>query len=313
MIHADKVTVTGCNGFLGKSLCKYLCSSNYDVIGTVRDDSRSVNDFECVSVGAIDSDTDWNPALRGRNVVVHLAGRAHVLRDRFDKPINEFRRVNTLGTIRLAQQAIDQGISRFIFISTIGVNGFCSKGTPFSVDSYEAPHSPYAISKLEAELSLKKLVANTSMELVIIRPPAIYGEGAPGDFGLITKAINKGVPLPFSSVNNRRSLIYLHNLTSFIEVCIKSDQAANRLFIVDDNEDLSTPDIITLVGCFIDKSPKMVNIPKWFLRLIFFILGRNKTGDSLLSDLQLDSNYAREVLNWVPPYNPRDIVSLMKY
>ena len=312
MTHANKVTVTGSNGFVGQALCKYLCEINYDVIGTVRDDSKSNSDYKCVPIGEIDSHTDWRPALRGRNTVVHLAGRAHVLRDRLNSPINEFRRINTLGTINLAQQAIELGISRFIFISSIGVNGFVSKGTPFSVDSHEEPHSPYAVSKFEAELSLKKLVSNTTMELVIIRPPAIYGEGAPGNFGLIIKAVNKGIPLPFGFINNRRSLIFLHNLTSFIEICIKSDQAANQLFIVNDNEDLSTPDIINLMGSFTDKNPKIINIPKWFLRLTFSILGQKKTGDSLLSDLQLDSSYARKALNWEPPYNPRNLITSMK-
>ena len=190
MIHANKVVVTGCNGFVGQALCKYLCDINYDVIGSVRDDSKFIRDFKCISIGGIDSDTDWSPVLRGRNTVVHLAGRVHVVRDRSNNPINEFRRVNTLGTINLAQQSIEHGISRFIFISSIGVNGSVSKGLPFSEDSQEEPHSPYAMSKLEAEISLKKLVSNSPMELVIIRSPAIYGENAPGNLGLIIKAIN---------------------------------------------------------------------------------------------------------------------------
>ena len=312
MTYANKVTVTGCNGFVGQALCKYLCDINYDVIGTVRDESRSTSDYKCVPVGEIDSDTDWRPALRGQNTVVHLAGRAHILRDRSKDSLTEFRRVNTLGTINLAQQAIEFGISRFIFISTIGVNGFVSKDNSFSERSNEEPHSPYAISKFEAELSLKKLVSNTPMELVIIRPPAIYGESAPGNFGLIIKAINKGIPLPFANINNKRSLIYLHNLTSFIEICIVNERAANRLFIVDDNEDLSTPDIINLMGSFADKNPKIIKTPIWFLRLIFGILGRKKTGHSLLSDLQLDSSYTREHLNWKPPFNPRNIITMMK-
>ena len=147
MMHVNKVTVTGCNGFVGQALCKYLCDNNYDVIGTVRDESKSTGDYKCVPLGEINSDTDWRPALCGRNTVVHLAGRAHLLRDRSKKSLTEFRRINTLGTINLAQQAIELGISRFIFISTIGVNGFVSKGAPFSVDSHEAPHSPYALSK----------------------------------------------------------------------------------------------------------------------------------------------------------------------
>ena len=272
----------------------------------------AIRDFKCVSLGEIDLDTDWSPALRGRDTVVHLAGRAHVLRDGSNSPISEFRRVNTLGTINLAQQAIKYGISRFIFISSVGVNGFISKGNPFSVDSLEAPHSPYAKSKFEAELSLKKLVSNSQMELVIIRSPAIYGESAPGNFGLITKAINKGIPLPFANVSNKRSLIYLQNLTSFIEACIINHKAANKLFIVDDNEDLSTPDIINLMGSFTDKNPKIFKIPTWFLRLIFAIIGQKKIGDSLLSNLQLDSSYARKTLNWEPPYNPRAFITSMK-
>ena len=310
-MYADKkITVTGSSGFIGSALCSHLSLSGYDLIGTVRSESIVKSNFRSIAVGEIDGNTDWSAALRGRSTVVHLAGRAHVLRDGCDDPLSEFRRVNTVGSINLAKQAIESGITRFIFISSISCNGFITTGNRFSIDSQAAPHSPYAVSKLEAETELKKLAAGKKMELVIVRPPAVYGADSPGNFRLLARAIKKGIPLPFLCVDNRRSFIHVRNLVSFIEACIISQGLEDELFIVDDNEDLSTPEMIELMAVFLEKEPKMMRVPIWMLRLLFSVAGRSKTGDSLLSDLQLDSTYARERLDWSPPFNPKKVIKV---
>jgi nucleoside-diphosphate-sugar epimerase len=304
-----KILVTGANGFLGRSICEYLLLKGYDIVGAVRDNSRSVAGIKNVHVGEIDRATNWGESLTGCDVVVHLAGRAHVLKESSNDPSSDFREVNTLGSLNLAKQAIASGISRFVFVSSIGVNGAVTKNARFCVDSVVGPHSPYAVSKLEAEVGLKQLLRNSSTELVIIRPPAIYGKNAPGNIGLIEKAIRLGVPLPFGSVNNKRSLIHLINLSDFIEVCINHPKAANDLFVVDDNHDLSTAEIIRLMGAIVGVPARMFRFPEIMIKLLFTLIGRRKAGDSLLLDLQVDSEYARKLLNWSPPIDPKDLIN----
>ncbi|MDG1164693.1 MAG: NAD-dependent epimerase/dehydratase family protein, partial [Porticoccaceae bacterium] len=284
-----KVLVTGANGFLGRSVCEHLLLKGYDIVGAVRDSSRSVARIENVLVGEIDRATNWSEALKGCDVVVHLAARAHLVRETSNDPCRDFKEVNTLGSLNLAKQAITSGISRFVFVSSIGVNGAITKGSPFCVESAVEPHSPYAVSKLEAEVGLMQLVRNSSMELVIIRPPAIYGQNAPGNFGLIEKAVRWRVPLPFGSLNNKRSLIHLINLSDFIEVCVIHPKAANELFIVADNHDLSTAEIIRVMGTIVGVPAKIFRFPVIMIKLFFTLIGRRKAGDSLLLDLQVDS------------------------
>lgn len=312
MKNKKNVLITGANGFVGKSLYRYLRNLNYNVIGAVRNDIVSRYGQKVFSVGTIDSNTDWEKALQGIDTVVHLAARTHIMNETLKNPLSEFLEVNCQGTINLARQCISQGVSRFIFISSIGVNGFRTDEKVFSVDSKPMPHSPYAVSKFEAENSLKELVNNSSMDLVIIRPPAIYGKNAPGNFGAIAKMISKGIPLPLDGIDNKRSLIHLDNLTSFIEVCINNDKAANRLFIVSDDEDLSTTDTIELIGYVLNKSPKMFKMPKWAIRIALIFIGRKKSADSLLSNLQVDIRYAKHLLDWTPPFNPRNLINTKK-
>ena len=301
--------MTGANGFLGLSVCEYLLLSGHDIVGAIRDNSRPVPSVVNVVVSDIDRSTNWEASLTGCDVVVHLAGRAHVLAESSNDPLREFREVNTLGSLNLAKQAIVAGVSRFVFMSSIAVNGAVTRAGSFSVDSEVKPHSPYAVSKLEAEVGLKELVRNSSMELVIIRPPAIYGQNAPGNFGLIEKAIRRGVPLPFGSVNNKRSLIHLINLSDFIEVCVNHPMAAGQLFIVDDNHDFSTAEIIQVMGAISSVPARVFRFPRIIISLIFRLTGQKKTADSLLLDLQVDSNYARTVLSWSPPLDPIDLIN----
>ena len=303
-----KILVTGSNGFVGQALCEALRFSGYDVLGSVRDRSLAIEGQDYILVDSLDSETEWSQALECRDVVVHLAGRAHMLNDEAADPLEAFRRTNTIGTLNLAEQAANSGVSRFIFLSSIGVNGAATSGMPFNVDDSPSPHSPYAVSKLEAEIGLRAIAKRTSLDVVIIRPPAIYGKNAPGNFGLIEKFIRIGIPLPVGSINNKRSLVAIENVVSFIAVCIEHNKAVNKLFFVSDNEDLSTREIVQLMGKIIGKKPKIVKLPLKFLWFMFKRLDRQKSGGSLMLDLQLDIDHSLELLGWSPPFSPKVVI-----
>jgi nucleoside-diphosphate-sugar epimerase len=301
----NKILVTGSNGFVGKALCQTLRSRGDNYVGSVRDKALGTKGQDCIIVESVDANTDWRKALDGCDTVVHLAGRAHILNDNTADPLAAFRLTNTQGTLNLAEQAAECGVSRFIFLSSIGVNGAVTSGIPFRSDDVPFPHSPYAVSKLEAEIGLRGIAKRTSLDVVIIRPPAIYGKNAPGNFGLIEKFIKYGIPLPFGSIDNKRSLVAIENIVSFITVCIENQRAENGLFLVSDDYDLSTLEIVELMGKLIGKNPKTVKLPLKLLWCIFTILGKRKAAVSLMADLQLDVDRSRELLEWSPPFSPR--------
>mgnify|MGYP006087232509 CR=1 FL=1 len=193
-------------------------------------------------------------------------------------------------------------------MSSIGVNGAVTSGQPFSSNDSPSPHSAYAASKLEAEIGLQLISKKTDMEVVIIRSPAIYGKNAPGNFGIIERFIKYGLPLPVGSIANKRSLVAIENIVSFITVCIEHQKAANELFLVSDNEDLSTLEVVELMGKLIGKKPKTIKLPLRFLWFVFTVLGKQKSGVSLMSDLQLDIGRSRELLDWSPPFSPRALI-----
>lgn len=301
----EKILVTGSSGFVGKALCQKLRYRGNDFIGSVRDKSTEIKGQEHIIVESLDADTDWRKALDGCDTVVHLAARAHILNDNIADPITAFRQTNTEGTLNLAEQAAKSGVSRFIFLSSIGVNGAMTSGIPFSPNDVPSPHSPYAVSKLEAEIGLRQLASRSGLEVVIIRSPAIYGKNAPGNFGLIEKFIRYGIPLPFGSIDNKRSLVAIENIVSFIIECIENQNARNQLFFVSDNDDLSTSEIVDLMGKLIGKNAKTLNFPIKVLRIMFSILGKRKAAVSLMEDLQMDVNRSLELLEWSPPFSPR--------
>jgi len=308
MTNRNRILVTGANGFVGKQLCQELRSASYDLLTSVRDSSRAIIGQEHVVVGNLDADAQWGKALEVRDTVIHLAGRAHVLNDNVADPLAAFRLINTLGTLNLAEQAAASGVSRFIFLSSIGVNGAVTSGLPFTFNDSPYPHSPYAVSKLEAEVGLLLIGKRTNMDIVIIRSPAIYGVNAPGNFGLIEKFIRYGIPLPVGSIDNKRSLVAIKNLVNFITLCVEHPKAANELFLVSDNEDLSTLEVVKLMGKLAGKNPKIAKFPLRFLQFIFNIIGKRKVGESLMSDLQLDIDRSLELLGWSPPFNPRVLI-----
>ena len=303
-----KILVTGSSGFLGNALCKKLRSNNYNVLGSVRNKSLLKTKENSIYIKSLDINTNWKEALKGCNVVIHLAARAHILNDKVSNPLEEYRKINKEGTLNLAKQAVDSGVSRFIFISSIGVNGTVTSNTKLTPDDIPSPHSPYAISKLEAEQELIDLANNTSLEVVIIRSPAIYGPNAPGNFGMLEKFIKKGVPLPVGKINNKRSLVAIENIVSFIEVCINHKNAINNVLFVSDNNDLSTLDVVKIISKMNNRKPKIVNLPIRFIWFMVKLLGKQKVGDSLMSDLQLDVSKSIESLDWNPPFNPKTII-----
>lgn len=304
----NKILVTGSNGFVGETLCQELHAGGYDLLRSVRDSSLAVGGARYIVVDSLDADTQWRRALEGCTTVIHLAGRAHILNDKVADPLVAFRVVNVSGTLNLAEQAAAFGVSRFIFLSSIGVNGSMTSGQPFNPDDIPLPHSPYAVSKLEAETGLLDIAKRTNLDIVIIRSPAIYGINAPGNFGLIEKFIKCGIPLPVGSIHNKRSLVAIKNLVNFIALCIDHEKAANELFFVSDNEDLSTLEVVKLMGKLLGKKPIITKFPLVCLWFIFNILGKQKAGESLMTDLQLDIGRSREVLGWSPPFNPKELI-----
>jgi nucleoside-diphosphate-sugar epimerase len=257
---------------------------------------------EPVSVGDIASDTDWRSAVRGVDAVVHTAARVHVMRDTDADPSAAFRRVNVYATLRLAKQAAEAGVKRFIFLSSIKVNGEETlPGAPFRADDVPDALGPYAASKLEAEKELRRLSTSSEMQVVIIRPPLVYGPGVKANFRSMMTWLRRGVPLPFGALTmNRRSLVALDNLVDLIVTCIAHPNAGNETFLVSDGEDLSTADLLIRLGAALQHPARLISLPAPLVALAARPLGR-EVARRLLASLQVDIAKTRDLLGWVPP------------
>ncbi|WP_018951797.1 SDR family oxidoreductase [Thioalkalivibrio sp. AKL12] len=296
-----RALVTGATGFVGSGLVDRLDADGVAVRGALRSEVAAAGSFEPVMVGSIDGATDWGDALAGMEAVVHLAARVHVLDEPGTDPLEAFRRVNVEGTLRLARQAAEAKVRRFVFVSSIGVNGN-ETVRPLTEGDPPSPQEPYAVSKREAEDGLRGLAAETGMELVIIRPPLVYGPGAPGNFGSLLRWVHKGVPLPLgAATQNRRSLVALDNLVDLIVTCLEHPAAAGETFLVADGEDVSTAGLLRKVGDALERPARLVPVPVWMLRAGAAALGKGEMARRLLGSLQVDASKAREVLGWVPP------------
>lgn len=239
--------------------------------------------------------------LMGCDVVVHLAGRAH-LKDEIDTdPLSEYRLANVDVTLNLVRAAALAGVKRFVFISSVGVNGAETFGIPFMAEDAASPHSPYAISKYEAELGLKALTSQAEMEFVIIRPPLVYGPNAPGNFGSLMRWLKRGLPLPLGAVENKRSFVALENLVDLILVCSKHPSAANQTFLVSDGEDISTTDLLRRLGTAIGKPARLLPVPERWLAFGAQLLGKREMFQSLCGSLRVDISKTRTLLDWKPP------------
>lgn len=296
------VLVTGATGFIGRALVTALAGTDrFEVRAAGRAGRTAASPVQWVAVGDIDGDTEWRPALSGVEIVVHLAARAHIMRDTHDAPLAEFRRVNVDGTMNLARQAEAQGVRRFVFVSSIGVNGNHTSERPFSERDPAAPAEAYAVSKLEAEQGLATLAGSGAMEVVVVRPPLVHGPGAPGNFGRLQRLVSRAPLLPLGATHNRRSLVGLDNLVDFIMTCMEHPAAANETFLVSDGEDLSTTDLIRLLSRALGRSPWLVPVPPGLLTVAATVLGRREMAERLLGSLQVDISKARQRLGWHPP------------
>ncbi|WP_336316351.1 SDR family oxidoreductase [Stutzerimonas stutzeri] len=298
-----RVMVTGANGFVGYRLMHAFRRHSH-VIGVpcVRRSSSAESVAPgSVLVGDLGALTDWTEALRGVQVVIHIAARAHVRNEEAPDPLVEYRNVNVYGTLNLAKQAAGAGAERFIFISSIGVNG-SSSTQPFTAADQPDPAEPYALSKWEAEQGLWQIQRETGMEVVIIRPPLVYGPRAPGNFGSLVRWIEKGIPLPLGAIDNKRSLVGIDNLIDLIIRCIDHPAAANQVFLAGDGEDLSTTELLTGVGKAMGKPARLIKVPAEVLQLGATLLGKKAMAQRLLGSLQVDISKTCEILDWKPPY-----------
>jgi len=301
-----KVLITGVNGFVGKSLGDKLVSKGFNVNGAVRslvpvDFPEAITKFV---IKDIDSKTDWQNALEAVNVVIHLAARVHVMKDTAIDALSEFRRVNVEGTLNLARQAVEAGVQRFIFISSIKVIGEGTVlGQLYSAEDQPAPVDPYGISKREAEDALRQLASETGMEVVIIRPPLIYGPGVKANFQSMMYWLDKGIPLPLGSIHNQRSLVALDNLIDLIVTCILHPAAANQTFLAGDGEDLSTTELLRRMAAALGKKAWLVPVPSFLLVWGASLVGKQAIAQRLCGSLQVDISKARELLGWKPPVN----------
>ena len=292
-----KILMTGATGFVGSVLSERV-SSLYDTIALVRTHNNllSANIQQLVANNIFEADLPSNI-----DVIIHLAGRAHILNEQTTDPLTEFRKVNVEGTLQLARQALDKKVKRFIFMSSIGVNGAVTLQQPFTEDTLPQPHADYALSKLEAEEALKKLFAGSDTELVIIRPPLVYAAYAPGNFARLLKLVATNLPLPFARTQNKRSFVALENLVDFIQVCIEHPNAANQTFLVSDQNSISTRELVQYLKQGMGKTPYFIYIPQPLMKLGAACVGKSKLYEQLFESLEVDASKAQNLLGWTAP------------
>ena len=300
-----RVLLTGGRGFIGRALLPALLARKYHVVSAERnahvdtpfDDPR----IQHTASGNIGPQTEWARALEGVDTVIHLAGRAHVMRDTARDPLAEFRRVNVEATERLARQAVEAGVRRFIFTSSIGVHGSTTGIVPVTETSPIHPDKDYGRSKWDAECVLQRIRQETGLELVIVRPPLVYGPHVRGNFLRLLRWADKALPLPLGAIRNRRSFIGIDNLVDFLAECVENPRAVGEAFVISDGEDLSTPELIKLIARHLNRPYRMFPAPVTLLRSGLRALGRGEDADRLFASLTVDAAKARETLDWRPP------------
>lgn len=324
-----RILVTGANGFVGNALHRELITRDFAVRGAVgglegrlhrfprpdplpEDASRSLipSPFPAgegiVKIEDIGPETDWSAALDRVDCVVHLAARVHVMKDAAADPQAEFRRTNTVGTERLAHCAAAAGVKRLVFVSTIKVNGEETRGKPFTESDLPYPEDPYGISKWEAEQALARVGADTGLEIVVLRPPLIYGPGVKGNFLTLLNVIMRGIPLPLAAVDNKRSLLYLGNAVDALILAATHPEAAGKTFLLSDGRDVSSPELILRLAKEMDAPGRLLHCPRSLLRLGGRMLGKAGAVSRLVESLQVDSSAIRRELGWEPPFSLED-------
>ncbi|WP_339023328.1 NAD-dependent epimerase/dehydratase family protein [Aeromonas salmonicida] len=295
------ILLTGATGFVGRAVLTQLIQQPRLTVRTYgrRAPIGLPNNLAHI-VGELGAGVDYASVLQSINVVIHCAAQAHIGINSIDRQV-EFNHINRDGTLKLARQAIDSGVKRFVFISSIGVNGSYNQQQPFKYDDVAAPWDTYTQSKYSAEIGLRHLAKETGLEVVIIRPPLVYGANAPGNFGKLTQAVRDGRWLPFGAINNQRSFVALDNLVDLIITCVNHPHAANKTFLVSDDEDISTTQLLEMMTRAAGKSPRLLPVPMSWLRLAGKLTGKQAVIERLCGNLQVDIVHTKAILGWQPP------------
>lgn len=298
----EKLLITGANGFVGAALCQALAAQRVPFVPCMRKQlAVGFPGAAAFETGDLSGPVDWTPALAGCSVVVHLAARVHMMREQAPDSEAVYRAMNVAATMRLAGQAAEQGVRRFVFVSSIKVNGERTLGRPFQADDVPAPEDPYGRSKLAAERALQAWAARTGTELVIVRPPLVYGPGVRANFLRLMQLVKSGAPLPLGNICNRRSMVALDNLVDFLLLCTKHPAAAGATWMVSDNHDMSLPELVTKIAAAMGRRPRLLPVPPGLLAAGATLLGRRAAAGRLLDSLQVDIGPALDRLGWTPP------------
>jgi UDP-glucose 4-epimerase len=296
-----RILVSGASGFVGRALCGHLSTRGHVAVPAVRRESGLAGE---VAVGDMDGATVWAPALAGCDAVVHLAARVHVMNDPAHDPLALYRATNTEATLNLARQAAQARVKRLVFVSTVKVNGE-GRDAPYRETDAPVPEDAYAISKWEAEQGLQRIAQETGLEVVILRPPLVYGPGVKANFQRLLRTVARGWPLPLGAIRNRRSLLYLGNFVDAIRVCVEHPDAAGQTFLIDDGEPVSTPELIRAVAQAMGRPARLLAVPVGVLEFAGALAGRRAAVARLTSSLWVDSSAIRSRLGWSPPYTLR--------
>jgi nucleoside-diphosphate-sugar epimerase len=292
------ILLTGASGFLGTAILRSLYPKEIRVLGRNKPKIGNCN-YVCAEIAP---GVDYSSAFEGIDVVIHSAARAHMIRDKSESPLDAYREVNTAGTLNLARQAAETGVRRFIFISSIKVNGESTASKPpYKFDAPHLPEDPYGISKSEAEIGLLYLARQTNMEVVIIRPPLVYGPGVKANFASMMKLASKNLPLPLGAIKNKRSLVCIDNLVDLIITCIDHPKAANQTFLVSDDHDVSTTELLIALTTAAGNNPRLISVPMKLIKVVATLLGKKAIADRLCGSLQVDISHTKETLGWKPP------------
>ena len=292
--------VTGANGFVGSALCDELAARGHAYRAAMRNAMEGEHTYFC---GELDERTPWMPALLDVDVVVHLAARVHVMHDAAVDPLAEFRRTNVEGTLNLARQAVQAGVKRFVFVSSVKVNGeYSPPAKPFSEADALAPCGPYAMSKYEAERALLLLGAETGLEVVIVRPPLVYGPGVRANFLQLLRRVGGGWPLPFKAIANKRSLLFIGNLTDALILCATHAEAAGETYLLDDGVALSSGELVAAIAASLGVPNRDFAMPVWLLNSAAALLGRRAVAERLTQSLVVSNEKIRRQLGWTPPF-----------
>jgi nucleoside-diphosphate-sugar epimerase len=307
-----KLLVTGANGFVGSAAARHLAGRGHQVLGQARSraslNTLLKNELLTPDIQRLEADlTDisgFSDALQGCATVLHCAARVHQVRETASDPLAAYRQVNRDATLALARAAAQAGVQRFVFLSSIKVHGeFSPAGQPFKPDDVLQPTDPYGMSKYEAEQGLKDIAAHTGMQVVIVRPPLVYGPGVKANFLSMMRWLQRGIPLPLGAIHNQRSLIGLGNLVDLLEQCMTHPAAANQTFLASDGQDVSTTELLQAMAAALNLKPRLLPVPQAFLEGTLGLLGRGGIAQRLCGNLAVDIRYTRATLRWTPPYS----------